>query len=276
MGHSTNTGFVHLATATQYLEAERARSAKIRYGMPPPTIEDAAISAAVDTWRDEECERFEDARIGTTSLRAPLTLDQAERAVDNYALPNEWLVSSGQTVVVPIVDEDDTTVTEKRISVDLSAEDAAVLLGRLASGEHGLRQAAYQAHEVALRELGPSVVSASVVKSPKRRAPVAKATEGAAALAYHLVADGMTLTLAPDAASSQSKARSAAITYAESHSSVRRIEVRARMVRPETAALVVIERPEPTSSSFALTVEVATVKPGAAIIGYYVGFDSHH
>lgn len=276
MGHSTNSGFVHLATATEYLEKQREDRAGFRFAMNRPTIESAAISVVVETWRDEECGRFENECIGSTSLRAPLTLDLAERAVDSSALPNEWHVNSGRTVVVPIVDDADVKVAERRITVELSAEEAATLLGRLASGEHGLRQASYQAHELALRELGPGVVSAVVVKSPKRRSPAAKTTEGAAALEYFLVADGLSLTLPTETASSQSKARQAAIAYAESHPNVRRLEVHARMVRPGSAALVVIERPEPASTTFTLAVQLATVKPGAATIGYHVAFDSHH
>lgn len=88
MGHSTNTGFVHLATATEYLEKQREDRAGFRVTMNRPTIESAAINVVVETWRDEECGRFENERIGATSLRAPLSLDLAERAVDSPALPS--------------------------------------------------------------------------------------------------------------------------------------------------------------------------------------------
>ena len=163
----------------------------------------------------------------------------------------------------------------KRITVNLSPEGAAALVARLASGESGVAATAYRVRELALGQLGPGVVSVSVAKSPKLRSIVAKATEGAAALEYYLFADNTIIALPAEAASSQSKARQAAVAYAESRPTLRRVEVRARLVRPDTAALVVVERPEPTSTSFSLDVKVATVKPNAAIIGYYVAFDSH-
>lgn len=275
MGHSTNTGFVHLTTATEYLSRQREDRARFRFAQGRPSIEEAAITCVVDTWRDEECERFEDARLGATSLTPPLTLDLAERAVDSFALPSAWQVSSAQTVVVPVLDDADVTVVKQRITVNLSPEDAAALVARLASGESGVAATAYRVRELALGQLGPGVVSVSVAKSPKLRSIVAKATEGAAALEYYLFADNTIIALPAEAASSQSKARQAAVAYAESRPTLRRVEVRARLVRPDTAALVVVERPEPTSTSFSLDVKVATVKPNAAIIGYYVAFDSH-
>lgn len=275
MGHSTNTGFVHLTTATEYLSRQREDRARFRFAQGRPSIEEAAITCVVDTWRDEECERFEDARLGATSLTPPLTLDLAERAVDSFALPSAWQVSSAQTVVVPVLDDADVTVVKQRITVNLSPEDAAALVARLASGESGVAATAYRVRELALGQLGPGVVSVSVAKSPKLRSIVAKATEGAAALEYYLFADNTIIALPAEAASSQSKARQAAVAYAESRPTLRRVEVRARLVRPDTAALVVVERPEPTSTSSSLDVKVATVKPNAAIIGYYVAFDSH-
>lgn len=276
MGHSTNTGFVHLTTATEYLSRQREDRARFRFAQGRPSIEEAAITCVVDTWRDEECERFEDARLGATSLTPPLTLDLAERAVDSFALPSAWQVSSAQTVVVPIVDDADVTVAEQRITVDLSPEDASALFAKLVSGKSGVAATSYQVHELALRELGPGVVSAAVAKFPKPRPFAAKATEGAAVREYYLFTDNVSIALPAEAASSQSKARQAAVAYAKSRPTVRRVEVRARMIRPNSAALVVVERPEPTSTSFTLAVKVATVKPNAAIIGYFVGFDSHH
>jgi len=274
-----------------------------RFGYCRETRLDAVVAYAVRQWREEEAERYSDARAGTPSL-----FEIATHKVAYYTAERLQSEERGLTTIIPVCSEDDAVTQKRKVTATLTGEQ----LRRAQSvGANGLPVRV--PHEIAdaleLNKSHPTMLDAYLVSLPRQLKPKAVATLGTSTTIYEIHAGpGRILDTAP----SQAEARAKALEIAEANPAFQRLAVRARIVRiaedanrgKTTAAsnsgsyapkhnsrptgqlavvrpegtdddLVVIERPVADSAQVTLELTTQKPKPGAKPEHYLVSFDYH-
>jgi len=263
MGHEIAQVVIDVETANKLRESIRGNNT---YWGRPLTFESAMVTEAIGHWEPER--RSSDARAGYGYLAPMVT----ENTVDQYIGADTSRVVD-DSAVIPVARPEDVKKRTEKTKVTVTADDLAAL----ANWDHPTSNIWRQLHD----QYGHQLVDAKVVKTPAPRKPKATTTDGKIQTTYDVVADRAGIgEVILDTKDTIAEARAAALTIAADDPSLKRLAVRARVVRvaddsTENLDLVVIERPVPEDATATVEVTLEEPKPGAIVGRYVVAFDFH-
>lgn len=230
----------------------------------------AALDKGVRIWHDEEAGRFDSASPGYIHT-APIT---TKRAAEYLMGSDDYEVNSGNSVVVPLVDESKVKRSQQKIRLTLTAAEFKKARGSL-----------YLLTPKVKAALTPGLAyeGFTISKFPAARKAVAATTEGKASTKYRLVWESRFggKTVSKKLHDSQAAARKAGVNFMNSPEGKDyvRADIEGVVVREGgSTALVTIERPIPDTVVVEVEVTVAKLpaNPERHRAGYLVAFDYHH
>jgi hypothetical protein len=265
MGSSTTT--VHITAETaEKLRAEAQTAPRDRWSYRP-SFEDLLLTEAVQTWRDEEANRHDNARAGAplmlTAVAPAMKVEQFHAAFDD---------NLDASIIQPILSDDSVVAKTRTLTVEVRGELIA-----------GLRRGDFQAQRQ-LRAEVLAVVPASelgdlkVVTLPAPRKPVAQATEGRAETKYRITGVSHSYNREVNAILNQrfdsmSQARLVAVALMDQHPELPDLSIEGGIVRDSQAGrkLVTVTRPA-VDGKVKVEVTTHTLKAKQTIVGYDVTF----
>jgi len=235
--------------------------------LPEKVTASAVMDAAVSKWRDEEAERWSDARQGYPGFSPLVSRETAE-----HAIYKSGTISDGVSKIVPLTDD----YSEKTSTVRLQVTAKEL--------EELRRNSIWELLDAG--RFGEDAVKVEIDSLPKLRAPRAEATPGKAVTSYRIT-DGRgrpfekpfgqehhsALSMSYP---TQAAARAAAIEHMAANPKISSLAVEAFVQRDTgSAALVTITRPEPESATASFKVTTQKPKASAKVHGYLIAFDYH-
>lgn len=277
MGHATHTEIVPMSAIS-----EKATGTPSSYGYryAVPSRVERAVSYAVARWRDEEADRWDDARVGSIETKPIM----AEELVSDDHLDE---VRDGRSVVIPLMERKHYEIKEKTVTVKLDNDEWQKYISR-SSDSYGVL---LQKLKEALPELAGSISQFNVVTEKPtnffmskltdgwtiRSSVSADASGGKAVTRYYLsVVSERGTSLFKENYPSQAEARAAGLKLMEDNIDLHSVDVVPKTLREDGTNVVKITRTVKSATAKVL-VSYVKLKAGATPTAdrWMVAFDYH-